>query len=792
MKKFLLSILGATAFFCSEAQLYLNELYVRPNLNKGNHEYFELVNLGIAPENADCYTLVTYFNEGGKVKGFYVVDFPSVSVPAQGFLVASSVAPSFQYQLGTGTAQFSWNGGNTNRYVVQGGSLVLNNTGADYENIFYNKAQNSNGESQVYTAFLFKNGALVDAFLGGQKGIVVPSEITQLGTLVAGAGCSAIAYNFSNINNEDDSKFGSVTASAGTDNGYYRCGTGPCPEELGDWQKASSVHEHTPGEPNTNKHCKGGKDDGDDDDSDGDDDDSDGGDPTETSTPGGCTASNGCFQFKLSNVSVNGGDVTLTYVVKTNCAYDLSNVAFQLPAGVRATSYSSSLGTSGVENGTNNPFWAIKFNTNNGGKNGAEATFSYTIPLAALATMTAQQVQAKAGQQIGSVRFTPADCSGHSGGGGDDGDDDDSDSDDDDSDGDGDDDEGDHDGDDDDSDGDDDDSDGDGDDDDGGHDGDDDDSDGDGDHDGDDDDGDSDGDDDDSDGGHDGDDNGNGDGGGNGSAYVIDFGCTPNVFSFSVAGGSYPATVRLYADDGDGVLEATDPLRGSVVMTEPGTGSIMKLPTDEILIMTVDGPGACDDLIEIIAECPADIILPVAFKSFAASRKDNSVGLNWTTATEINNKGFNVERLIGRGDWEVVGFVTSKALNGNSTTDISYNFTDVNPTRSTTIYRLRQVDNDGRIKYSETRQVRGNGENARTLVYPNPSSNGSVTIVFEEANISRNVMVSDMNGRMIQQWRNISNNSVKVDNLMPGMYLVRITDLQTGAQVSEKILVNKR
>ena len=551
MKKFLLSILGATALFCSEAQLYLNELYVRPNLNKGNHEYFELVNLGVAPENADCYTLVTYFNEGGSVRGFYVVDFPAVSVPAKGFLVASSEAPTFQYQLGTGTAQFSWNGGNTNRYVVQGGSLVLNNTGADYENIFFNKPQNSNGESDFYTAFLFKNGSLVDAFLGGQKGIEVPSEITELGTLVAGTGCSSIAYDFSQINSEDDSKFGSVTASAGTDNGYYRCGSGPCPEELGGWEKASSIHEHTPGAPNSNKNCKtsGG------DDSDGDDD--------------------------------------------------------------------------GEED----------------------------------------------------VEQTP---------------------------------------------------------------------------------------------------------------YEIDFGCTANVFSFSIGGGPFPATVRLYADDGDGVLESTDPLRGTVVMSEPGTGAIMKQPTDEILILTIDAPGACDDLIEIIAECPADIILPVAYKAFTASRKDINVGLTWTTATEINNRGFHVERLIGRGEWEVVGFVASKAFEGNSTTDLSYSFSDVNPTRSTSIYRLRQVDIDGRSKYSETRQVRGNGENARTLVYPNPTSTGSVTIVFEEANISRNVVVSDMNGRMIQQWRNISNNSVKVENLLPGMYLVRITDLQTGAQVSEKILVNKR
>src|SRR5687767_2701864 len=204
MKKFLLSFLGAAAFFCSEAQLYLNELYVRPNPNKGNHEYFEVFNAGVTPEAYGTYTLVTYFNDG-KDRGLYVVNFPDGVVSARDFIVGSSVTPTFKYQNGTASSDFSWNSGNINRYVYTGGALVLNNAGAPFDNIFFNK-KNGIGESELYSAFLFDGNMLVDAFLGHSHSITVPSYITEMGTVIDGA----FSYNFSTINSEPDEKFGYV------------------------------------------------------------------------------------------------------------------------------------------------------------------------------------------------------------------------------------------------------------------------------------------------------------------------------------------------------------------------------------------------------------------------------------------------------------------------------------------------------------------------------------------------------------------------------------------------------
>jgi hypothetical protein len=77
-------------------------------------------------------------------------------------------------------------------------------------------------------------------------------------------------------------------------------------------------------------------------------------------------------------------------------------------------------------------------------------------------------------------------------------------------------------------------------------------------------------------------------------------------------------------------------------------------------------------------------------------------------------------------------------------------------------------------------------------VFPNPSNNGNVSIVFEDANVKRDVSVIDMTGKVIKQWRNVTNNNLLVENLPSGLFSVRILAVETGEQVVEKIVVNKR
>ena len=127
--------------------------------------------------------------------------------------------------------------------------------------------------------------------------------------------------------------------------------------------------------------------------------------------------------------------------------------------------------------------------------------------------------------------------------------------------------------------------------------------------------------------------------------------------------------------------------------------------------------------------------LPVELVSFNSIVSDNKVELNWITATEVNNYGFEVERgigqkAIGNSAWEKIGFVQG---NGNSNSPKEYRFTDNTTTSGLYAYRLKQIDNDGTFKYSETIEVLVSqipNDFSLNQNYPNPF-NPSTTISYD-------------------------------------------------------------
>ncbi len=200
------------------------------------------------------------------------------------------------------------------------------------------------------------------------------------------------------------------------------------------------------------------------------------------------------------------------------------------------------------------------------------------------------------------------------------------------------------------------------------------------------------------------------------------------------------------------------------------------------------GGSACGPTERSVGGAP----LPVTFASFNATRNKNNVILKWETASEQNNRGFDVQRFIGSGNWESVAFVSSRSANGSSTTPLNYEFTDINTTKGISQYRILQVDMDGKSSYSMIRSIRGEGQTGKTILYPNPSNNGKVNIVFEDGNVTRDVTLIDMNGRTVKQWKGTSNNNIQMENLNAGFYTVLINNRETGEQTNEKIIVNKR
>lgn len=92
----------------------------------------------------------------------------------------------------------------------------------------------------------------------------------------------------------------------------------------------------------------------------------------------------------------------------------------------------------------------------------------------------------------------------------------------------------------------------------------------------------------------------------------------------------------------------------------------------------------------------ADIPIPVELSLFTANVSGNSVSLNWSTATEINNYGFDVERKSDNSSWTKIGFVQG---NGTSTEIKNYIFTDKNLQAGLYNYRIKQIDFNGSFTY---------------------------------------------------------------------------------------------
>lgn len=180
--------------------------------------------------------------------------------------------------------------------------------------------------------------------------------------------------------------------------------------------------------------------------------------------------------------------------------------------------------------------------------------------------------------------------------------------------------------------------------------------------------------------------------------------------------------------------------------------------------------------------------LPVNLTIFSAQRIGDKALLKWETATEINSRGFAIERLIN-GVWQEVAFVPSSAPGGNSTEAKIYQYSDPNTEKGTTQYRLRQVDLNLQSRYSEVRSVRGKGESGSMTVFPSPSATGNVSILFDDQKVNRSITVIDMAGRIVKQISAVSNNNITVSGLLPGTYIIRVLVTETGEQTSTKFLV---
>ena len=167
-------------------------------------------------------------------------------------------------------------------------------------------------------------------------------------------------------------------------------------------------------------------------------------------------------------------------------------------------------------------------------------------------------------------------------------------------------------------------------------------------------------------------------------------------------------------------------------------------------------------------------LLPVTLSAFDGRQSDNVIKLFWTTATELNNDHFVVERSQDGIYFEEIGNVAGI---GTSQQEHHYQFKDPAPYPGDNYYRLRQVDHDGSEEVHPIIHINFKGESAapRLRVWPTVAS-GQIHLQLAETQELRPLFIRDMNGKLIRSLQfNEENRSlvISVAELQSGWYMIQ-------------------
>lgn len=165
-------------------------------------------------------------------------------------------------------------------------------------------------------------------------------------------------------------------------------------------------------------------------------------------------------------------------------------------------------------------------------------------------------------------------------------------------------------------------------------------------------------------------------------------------------------------------------------------------------------------------------LLPVTLTEFTAEEKSGQVLLQWTTATEINNEYFELQRSADGLRFDPIGWINGR---GNSLELQTYQFVDPAPLKSDNYYRLRQVDFDGKATLHPVIQVQLEpDEGAALRIWPTVAHN-RIRLRFGPTDNPRTVGVFALNGTHIHTWQlaaDLVEYELDVSGLPPGWYLV--------------------
>lgn len=166
--------------------------------------------------------------------------------------------------------------------------------------------------------------------------------------------------------------------------------------------------------------------------------------------------------------------------------------------------------------------------------------------------------------------------------------------------------------------------------------------------------------------------------------------------------------------------------------------------------------------------------LPVELSNFQVRKQGKESLISWETASEENNKGFEIQKSEDGINWNKLAWVDGVGTTANAQ---SYSYVDTEPYRGDNYYRLRQVDFDDKEDYSAVRIVSFDFALEDPVIYPNPVLD-ELTIKMPKTNNGKITFeVRDVNGRVIMTEQvNLEDDihRINTSSLMPGIYYLDI------------------
>ena len=160
--------------------------------------------------------------------------------------------------------------------------------------------------------------------------------------------------------------------------------------------------------------------------------------------------------------------------------------------------------------------------------------------------------------------------------------------------------------------------------------------------------------------------------------------------------------------------------------------------------------------------------VPVTLVAFSGQVNGAVVNLFWSTSSEINNEGYEIQHSMDAEQFQQVGWVPG-AINSSELLHYTYNHTS--PEAGVNYYRLRQLDTDGVDDFSDVIAVEVRGVDHIAL-FPNPA--GDVLNIRGVNGVPSLISITNVNGQLIQH-STLQNNKVDISELPRGLFFVTIT-----------------